>query len=295
MLGDRLSPAVSRAWIESLPALIEQVREEFGLEFSPPLPGGSVSWVAPARLPSGERAVVKIGWPHPEIYGEPAALRAWDGRAAVRLIADDPRRHALILELCEPGERLADAGLPADDRLRIGCGILRELWTAEITGPGIEPLGAVTAEWSKLVRERMERVQPPYDPGLVRLGADLLAELPAATPRRVLLHGDFHPGNVLSSRRGWLAIDPKPMAGDPGYDPWPLLKQIDDPTGRPAVLAQRIALLGDELSLEPQRIVWWAVARRVETALWLAHHGDVPGGAAVMREVRTLADLPDPG
>jgi streptomycin 6-kinase len=49
------------------------------------------------------------------------------------------------------------------------------------------------------------------------------ADLPSAS-RRVLLHGDFNPGNVLSWGDGrWAVIDPKPMIGDPAYDPWPLV------------------------------------------------------------------------
>ena len=43
--------------------------------------------------------------------------------------------------------------------------------------------------------------------------------LSATQPHRVLLHGDFHPGNVLAAaREPWLAIDCKPLVGDPAYD-----------------------------------------------------------------------------
>ena len=34
----------------------------------------------------------------------------------------------------------------------------------------------------------------------------------------VLVHGDFHHHNILASARGPLAIDPKPMLGEPEYD-----------------------------------------------------------------------------
>ena len=32
------------------------------------------------------------------------------------------------------------------------------------------------------------------------------------------MHGDFHHHNILASARGPLAIDPKPMLGEPEYD-----------------------------------------------------------------------------
>jgi streptomycin 6-kinase len=281
----------ARPWLDSLPSLIESVRDEFDLRLEPPLHGGSCSWVAPARLPDGTSVIVKIGWPHREMLTEPAALRLWDGRGSVRLLLDDPARHALVLERCDPGEPLASSSLPAPERLRIGCSVLRRLWQAA-PADSFELLGTVTAEWADLTEERLARLRPGYDPGLVAHGVRLLRSLPSSAGSRVLLHGDFNPGNVLSDGDGWLAIDPKPMVGDPAYDPWPLLEQVDDPFLHPPhVLRDRIRLLAEELDLDAQRIVDWSIARRVETALWAAHHDDVAGGAHVMSEARALGDV----
>jgi streptomycin 6-kinase len=283
----------ARPWLADLPSLVVQVRDRFGLRLSPPLRGGSCSWVAPAELPDGRRIIVKIGWPHREMYGEPVALRLWDGRGAVRLLAHDPQRHAQLLERCEPGDQLATSASSAEERLRAGCAVLRQLW--EVPPPvagAIEDLAAVTTEWAELVDERMARIKPGYDAGLIAEGVRLLRELPSSAARRVLLHGDFNPGNVLSCGDGrWAAIDPKPMIGDPAYDPWPLLEQVDDPFAYAApvrVLRSRLNLIADELALDAHRIVMWAVARRVETALWAAHHGDVTGGADLLQEARVL-------
>ena len=288
--------ASARSWLAELPSLVMQVRDDFGLRLSPPLHGGSCSWVAPAELPDGRPVIVKIGWPHREMYGEAAALRRWDGRGAVRLVAHDARRHVLLLERCVPGDQMAASDEPAEESLRAGCAVLRQLWEARPPPVGeIEDLEAVTAEWADLVEERTARIRPGYDAGLVAEGVRLLRHLPRSATRRVLLHGDFNPGNVLSCGDGrWLAIDPKPMIGDPAYDPWPLLEQVDDPFAHPdpaRVLRSRLTLLADHLALEAQRISGWAVARRVETALWAAHHGDVAGGAQLMSEVRVLLEL----
>lgn len=288
--------ASGRAWLSGLPTLIDEVRAAFGLSLSAPLHGGSCSWVAPAELPDGTPVIVKISWPHQEMLGEPLALRLWDGRGAVRLLAHDPQRHALLLQRCDPGHQLAASPAAAEERLRAGGTVLRQLWLAPVPPPGaLDALGAVTARWADLVDERMSRLAPGYDPVLVAEGARLLRELPASAPRTAVLHGDFNPGNVLSvTGGGWLAIDPKPMVGDPAYDPWPLLQQVDDPFAHadaPAVLRDRIALLADVLSLDARRVTLWALARRVETALWSAEHGDTAGGATGMRQARIIADL----
>ena len=34
----------------------------------------------------------------------------------------------------------------------------------------------------------------------------------------MLLHGDLHHENIMHGPRGWLAIDPKGVLGDPGFD-----------------------------------------------------------------------------
>jgi streptomycin 6-kinase len=282
--------AEAQPWLASLPRLIDEVRASFGLRLDAPLHGGSCSWVAPAELPDGRPVIVKISWPHPEMYGEPAALRLWSGDGAARLIDHDPVRHALLLERCSPGVALGDSPGSAEERLAIGCSVLRRLW---VPAPAdtFEDLGVVTASWADLVEERMDRIRPGYDPGLVALAADLLRTLPGTAARRVVLHGDFNPGNVLASGHGWLAIDPKPMAGDPAYDPWPMLSQIDDPMRDPVKLRSRLALLGTELDLDPARITQWSLARQVESALWTASHLGPAAGTGRMTGAALLAGL----
>jgi streptomycin 6-kinase len=181
--------------------------------------------------------------------------------------------------------------------LLAGCAVLRRLWQAAPPpgdGGDIKDLGPVAAGWADLAEERMARLRPGYDPGLVAEGAALLRALPGSAQRTAVLHGDFNPGNVLSAGGGrWSAIDPKPMIGDPAYDPWPLLEQIDDPFAAAPrrVLRGRVALMAEALGLQPVRLVSWALARRVESALWAADHGDVAGGAAMMAGARVLAGL----
>ncbi|WP_412747163.1 aminoglycoside phosphotransferase family protein [Krasilnikovia sp. MM14-A1004] len=291
----------AQPWLAALPTLITQVREHFRVRVGPPWHAGSCSWVAPAELPDGTPAVVKIGWPHREMYGEPVALRHWAGRDAVRLLAHDPDRHALLLQRCVPGTALGALPAPAAQRLRIGAAVLRGLWSVPVptaTDPALEPLADVAAEWADLAQARMDRLRPGFDPGLVAEGVDLLRTLPGSAGRTVLLHGDANPGNVLAHHAAgplaWRAIDPKPMVGDPAYDPWPLLEQIDDPFDRedPApALRERVALLADELALPADRIVAWGLARRVESALWSVAHGDASGGDVDFTRARILAAL----
>jgi streptomycin 6-kinase len=74
------------------------------------------------------------------------------------------------------------------------------------------------------------------------------------------------------------------MIGDPAYDPWPLVEQVADARPRP----ERYAVAAAELGLDAGRVRAWAMARSVESALWSASLGDVPGGAAELRKAREI-------
>jgi streptomycin 6-kinase len=288
-----------RRWLARLPVLIAEAAGRWELAVGPPFHGGSCSWAAPARRPDGTAAVLKVTWPHPEAEGEAGALRIWEGRGAARLLAEDASRHALLLERCAPGGELRLAHhLPVGERLASAADVLRELWAAPVPARnGPERLVEVAARWADLLTGRAARYGgAAADPGLARTGAELLRALPRSAGREVVLHGDFNPGNVLAARRRpWLAIDPKPLAGDPAYDPWPLLTQVDDPFahGDPeAVLRRRTALVARSAGVDPARTRAWAVARQVEFALWsAAQYGDPAAAAEPMARAKVLARL----
>ncbi|GAA1407703.1 aminoglycoside phosphotransferase family protein [Catellatospora coxensis] len=288
--------AEGRAWLDSLPGLITELREAWSLRLGAPWTGGSCSWVAPAELPDGRAAVLKISWPHPEMMGEAAALRVWQGHGVVTLHAHDGVRHAMLLERVDPGTTLGDRDwLPAEERLLVAARLLARLWSAPVgDASGFDLLSHVTARWAGLVEQRMERLRPGFDPGLVAHGIRLLRELPTTALRRVLVHGDINPGNILAGQREpWLVIDPKPMYGDPGYDPWKLVEQIDDPFRHPnpaAVLRRRFAIFGEVTGEDPARLAAWATARRVEDSLWWVSRGNQPSHRA-MSEAAILASI----
>lgn len=106
---------------------------------------------------------------------------------------------------------------------------------------------------------------PPEVAGRARQWA---RELAGDQPRR-LLHGDFHPGNVLAAQRHpWLAIDPKPWVGDPAFDlaqtlaNWVCVDH-ETPGGPVTAIRLRATQLANRLSLDPDRVLRWAVVKAV--------------------------------
>jgi streptomycin 6-kinase len=114
------------------------------------------------------------------------------------------------------------------------------------------------------------------------LGRDLVAD-PASVGR--IIHGDLHYENVLASdREPWLVIDPKPMSGDPHYEPAPMLwnrfdELADDVRGG---LRRRFHALVDAAGLDEDRARDWVVVRMVLNAHWAVEDA--------VRAVRPLGD-----
>ncbi|HXR70618.1 aminoglycoside phosphotransferase family protein [Actinocrinis sp.] len=284
-------------WLARLPSVVEELRERWSLRIGAPFHGGSCSWVAPVWRPDGEPAVLKVTWPHREAMGEAEGLRLWSGRGAVLLFEEDRDHLAVLIERCEPGVTLAEsAQLTPDRRLLIGAQLLYELWSVPLPQhTGLESLADVTAEWADLVETRMARFKPDFDPGLVALAAKLLRELPRGAAREVVVHGDFNPGNILSAqRKPWLVIDAKPMIGDPGYDVWPLVSQIDDPFAyddAQRILTERMTLVAGMAGEDVRRLAAWALAREIEAALWRLEHPDTQSPVGSIDKARALAKL----
>ena len=74
------------------------------------------------------------------------------------------------------------------------------------------------------------------------------------------MHGDFHHHNLLRSQRGWLAIDPKPMLGEPEYDVPPFLWNPLPCRLRLDVLESRLATFA-AAGLDEERMRKWTVVR----------------------------------
>jgi streptomycin 6-kinase len=228
VVDDEDHGAARRAWLAARPRTVAGLADRWSLRAGRPFqPGGSASWVAPARDAAGRRLVLKAGWRHDEAEHEAAGLRAWNGRGAVRvyrsLVTDDTS--ALLLEACEPaGQTPLERVLPPREQDAVVAGLLRRLWTEPPAGHPFRPLTDIGERWAAEFECRYAAARADgsdeLDPGITRAGIELFRLLPATTGPQVLLCTDLHHGNVLAAaRQPWLVIDPKPYTGDPAYDP----------------------------------------------------------------------------
>lgn len=280
----------ARRWLSDLPMLIAAAQDRWGIAIGEPFePGGATSYVAPATTSDGRHMVYKCTIPHDEAIGEADALRAYDGHGAVRLHADHPTTFELLVEHCEPGSSLWEESDGV--RIEVTSTLMKRLWSSEAPAH-LTRLRDLTSMWAGITERRMITLEVPWITGPIERGVDLLRSLPAAAPAHVLLHQDLHPGNILSSKREpWLAIDPKPVVGDPAFDPVQLLVQdngrVSEPPGHDLVV-ERLQRIGARLALDPERIGLWALARCAEWSMWSYDHGNTIDAAIEYTWARTL-------
>lgn len=245
-------------WIDRLPRLARECAERWSLRLGDPYEYAYVSLAVRAELPDGTRAVLKVGFPHRESEHEPDALAHYDGRGAVRLLAHDRDRHAMLLERCEPGTSLWELRGGERESFRLAAEVLGRLWRPPARGHSFRPIAEDAARWADLLPERWERLGGPFERALVDETVAAFRELAPTQGELVVCHQDFHRGNVLrAEREPWLAIDPKPVVAEREFDTAALIRD-----GR-GDLRWRLDFLAAELDLDRERMRRWALAHTV--------------------------------
>ncbi|MGV9802475.1 aminoglycoside phosphotransferase family protein [Mycobacterium sp. NPDC003449] len=252
-------------WVDGLPALVRAQVEEWRLVVDGEPTHGYCSIVIPARTSDGVAAVLKVAFPDEESEHEHLALRRWGGHGAVRLLSAAPHRRALLLE------RLRSRNLNGLWDIE-ACEVVASLYAA-IHVPALPQLRSLAgfvercgAELAALPRSA------PVPRRLVEQAVGLSAELTAdPSTTGTLIHGDLHYENVLAAdREPWLAIDPKPLNGDPHYEIAPMLwNRWEELTGyvREGV-RRRFHALVDAAGLDADRARAWVIVRMMHNAMW---------------------------
>ncbi|SDT40944.1 aminoglycoside phosphotransferase family protein [Microlunatus soli] len=262
----------ARTWIDGFPALAEQVLAGWDCRPDGEVKAGAVAVVIPVRCPRG-RAVVKISFPHPGNVDEHKALAAWGGNGAVRLLDSDPDRFALLLE--RVNDRHLDVA--ADEGIAIGGELLSRL--AIPAPPGVTRLADTTADWERQVRDDAERADHPLPGRIVDAAVATIRDL-GRDSTTTMLHGDLHGGNILRSDRGWLAIDPKGMAGTPAYDAVTMCDYrrpaFDSGVDQVTELHRRVGIFSEAAGVDLELCRRCVQARAVTALLWDLGRGEVP-------------------
>jgi streptomycin 6-kinase len=282
-----------RVWIAALPALAAVYLDRWQLEIDGQAASGAVALIIPVIRQDGSRAVLKLQPVDDETEGEPAALRAWGGRGAVRLLEHDPDSGAMLLERLDASRDLSTMkdGLAAAE---IIAKLLVDLNSVPAPA-GLRHLRDVAAATLSGAPEAVRLVVDPMERQLLINCVARFQELITDPLENRLLHWDLHYFNTLFTLEGageWKAIDPKPLSGDSGFELLPALwNRWDDlvETGDvPRALLRRFDLMTEILELDRSRAAGWTLGRVLQNAVWdlvRFHEGHI------YPEHRTIAEV----
>jgi streptomycin 6-kinase len=226
--------------------------------------GANVAYSAPATLSDGSPAVLKINFPDVESEREAEALAHWQGQGAVRLLRHDAARRALVVERCLPGTELWQVADEAEAN-RLAAAVLARLWRPAPRRHDFRLLANAAAQWAATLPANWDALGRPFERKLLEAAVTALRELGPAQGEQVVVHQDFHGGNVLrAEREPWLVIDPKPLVGEREFDTASLLRDRRDELERDRApqrrLRRRLDQLSADLRLDRERMRGWAVA-----------------------------------
>ncbi|MFJ7491142.1 aminoglycoside phosphotransferase family protein [Streptomyces sp. NPDC097727] len=279
--------AAGRAFLAALPGRAAEFLERWGLRRDGEAFHGVCALVLPVvRVADGRRAALKLQPVDEETVGEPVALRVWGeaGAGAVELLDHDAVTGTLLLERLE-GNRSLTGMADGREAVRILAGRLARLSSVPApAGCGLRGLGDVAA---RMLAAAPGAVGVLADEEERRLLADCAAAVRevAGEPGDRLLHWDLHYGNVLADGEGrWVAIDPKPLVGDPGFELLPALVNRFDA----ADVRRRFDLMTEVLGLDRERARAWTLGRLLQNGLWAVTDGErrlEPDQAEIARQL----------
>jgi streptomycin 6-kinase len=243
---------------KGLDRVARQVAADWDIPLGARYAGAHYSFAAPA----GEHAVLKLTpAADTDADHDADALAFWNGRGAVRLLRRDDARRAMLIERCVPGDDASS--IDDDEAIRVAVATGRELWRPAAGGP----FRRAADEVIRWLRDLERKTDHPY----LGIAAALYASM---TPRHdVLVHGDYHHHNLLRHGDRWLAIDPKPLIGEPEFDVVTLLWNPIQLALTPEITERRIRQLASA-GLDERRVREWAIVRGAQLGLPLRPEED---------------------
>ncbi len=286
-------------WLDQLEGRISGLERDWAITVGSPLPGGTASYVAAARMADGRDAVLKLGVPDPDLANQVETLVRARGRGYCRVYRHSPERNAVLLERL--GGSLEHRPPSPGAALDILCRTLQSAWQVE-PWPALD-LGAPgrkAHQLRALIEELWIRFDRPCSETVVDTALRYAERRAEASGRRrcVVVHGDPHPGNALRVGRprpgaesGFVFVDPDGFLEDPAYDLGVVLRDwcADlQGSGAPGVARAYCRRLADRTGIDARDIWEWGFIERVSSGLYLMLLGDIAAGRRLLRSAEAI-------
>ncbi|EPU1046141.1 TPA: APH(6) family putative aminoglycoside O-phosphotransferase [Raoultella ornithinolytica] len=214
----------------------------------------------------GIKAMLKVTDDADEQTGN-ALMAWWEGNGAAQVMAYE--KEAILLARATGIASLSTMSKNGQDKeaCRILCATANRLHSkSDKPWPQLTPLH----RWfSSLEPAALEHG------GILAHCAEIAQQLLSSAQDVVVLHGDLHHDNVLDfASSGWLAIDPKGLLGERGFDfanifTNPDLGHPEHYVARvPSIFKQRLAIVTEIAGINRERLLQWIIAWCGLSAIW---------------------------
>lgn len=264
-----------QSWLDDFTTLRDELRKFWSLSDPKPLSVLSFNYLEYVTTSSGQEALLKIGYPHPELGTEIRALRAMNGEGVVKLIDAKPEKGALLLERIIPGHKLLTV-CDDENATRIAGQVMTTLWRAAPEGELFPSMERWCAGFERY--QRFFAREGPIPAEIFQRAWGLAKDLLTVQPEKLLLHGDLHHQNILMDRDGnWLAIDPKGVIGEKAFEIGPLLynpiPELSQVQNVEELIQRRLEILAEITGIDRVRMVAWSYIRAVLSSIWEIEDG----------------------
>jgi streptomycin 6-kinase len=285
----------AEAWLAGLDDVLAGLCAGWDVRPGSVMGGGTAALVVAVTCSDGTPAVIKIAPPYVGFHDQNRLLAAADGRGYVRLLRSAPDVRAMLLEGLGPRlETIGDPGF----RLDVLWRLLPVAWQVPVDDHRDQTWDKAE-ELARMIEELWPALGGPCSRRVIERALDC-AERRAGAARRVVVHGDPHPGNALRLRTnrpgavaGYVFTDPDGFLCDPAYDVGVTLRDwsaellaADDPR---EWLRVRCVAAARETGQDPRSIEDWAYLERVSSGLFVCRVADPEQGSRFLQSAELLA------
>ena len=252
-----------REWLEALPRIVEQLCQHWQLVINGKVMNGYAGLAIPVQR-EREQCILKVYWRDKETDTAPLALKIWNGRGAVKVLAHEPEPGAVLLERLDPKHSLET--IEISEAVIIAGRLLRRLAI-----PAPEHMPSVTEMAAGMVYampQRWEQYGRPFSGQLLDKVYEWTEQLGPESDK-LMTDYDLHYTDILAGQREpWLMIDPKAIAGDPEFSLAQLLwSRLEDMEAKQGLEYHfRVLVEAAELNYELARR--WTIIRCADYWLW---------------------------
>lgn len=247
-------------WLKNLPELLDTLCQLHNITHLRTSPEMRMNLVLFGESATHGPVVLKMAQPNHFVTDEITCLRVMSrtGRYAMLIDANESAGWSLQQRVA-PGEMLqtfAQTGEIADDEAtRITARLMQE--TIQPVPTNVTHQFPDLNRWLKSLWDYAKSDKDIIPADQVELALRHARHLVANPEPPMLLHGDFHHGNILSSERGWTMIDPKGIVAENGFEVGPFFYNpigIDKRPNLVELFDVRLGIFSEELGIDRVRL-----------------------------------------